>query len=133
MTRQIACPVALHPDGAPQRIPMFENPQAGLQLVTGAIRVGERPEAAAARALYESSGLETRTALYLGASDQIMVGTEWHFALCRVAPPVRQRWQHHSVTDGGHPLRFEWQDLSAPDPVLDAAFVAALRWIRAEV
>ncbi|MEP4196610.1 MAG: NUDIX domain-containing protein [Aliishimia sp.] len=128
--RQIACPIALHPDGAPHRIPMFRHPLAGLQFVKGGIRDGERPEAAAARELFEESGLETRNALYLGRSDLIMADTIWHFSLCRLAPPVRPRWQHLCHDDGGHVFQFEWHDLDAPEPVMDEIFLNARKWIK---
>ena len=95
-----ACPVVLHPDGAPPRIPVFRHPQAGLQLVKGGIREGESPEAAAARELFEESGLETRSTLLLGTSDSIGADETWHFSLCRIAPPVRARWAHLCRDDG---------------------------------
>lgn len=131
MMRQVACPVALHPDGAPLRVPIFHHSVAGLQLVKGGLRPQERPEAAAARELFEESGLETRAALYLGHSTDIAPDSDWHFALCRVAAPVRAQWQHLCADDGGHVFRFEWLDLTAEVPQMDPIFQRAAAWITA--
>lgn len=129
--REVACPVALHLDGVPRRIAAFEHPQAGLQLVKGGIRPGERPEQAAARELIEESGLETRAAIYLGESVEIDADARWHFSLCRLAGPLRDHWQHHCADDGGHLFRFFWLELDAPLPTGFAPpFLRALNWIR---
>ena len=130
MTRAVVCPVALHPDGAPLRIPIFEHPLAGFQLVKGGLRIGERTEAGAARELFEESGLETRSALYLGESDAIQEGASWHFSLCRLAPPVREQWQHFCKDDGGHLFKFSWIELNTSNQ-LNPPFSDALAWIRA--
>ena len=129
--RQVACPIALHPDGGLRRIAAFEHPRAGLQLVKGGVRAGEAPAAAAARELFEEAGLETRAALLLGQSGDIADGACWHFALCRVVPPVRDRWQHLCADDGGHLFRFFWLPLdeTAPDG-FDPVYLRALDWIR---
>lgn len=132
--REVACPVALHLDGVPRRIAAFEHPLAGLQLVKGGIRPGERPEQAAARELFEESGLETRAAIFLGDSTGIDAGTRWHFSLCRLAGPLRDRWQHLCADDGGHLFRFFWLDLDAPLPKGFAPpFQRAFDWIRASL
>ena len=127
-----ACPVALHPDGAPLRIPVFEHPQAGLQLVKGTIEPGEDPTRAAARELFEESGLETRAAIPMGTA-QINDQT-WHFALCRLAPPVRDRWKHFCKDDAkngeGHLFKFHWHDINAPLP---QPYQQALDWIRSQL
>ena len=129
--RQVACPVALHPDGAPLRLPVFAHPLAGLQLVKGGIRAGEHPPAAAARELFEESGLETRAAIAIGQADDIQDGAVWQFSLCRIAPPVRTQWAHLCADDGGHLLRFHWHALDAADPAeMDPMFCRALAWIR---
>lgn len=128
--RAVACPIALHPDGAPRRIPVFQHPTAGLQLVKGSIRTGERHEAAATRELYEGSGLETRNALYLGSSQNIQRDTEWHFTLCRIVPPVREEWAHHCTDDGGHLFKFHWISLDSPTPEMHPIFQDAIAWIR---
>lgn len=129
--REVACPVALHLDGVPRRIAGFEHPQAGLQLVKGGIKPGERPEQAAARELYEESGLETRAAIHLGQSTEIAADSRWHFSLCRLAGPLREQWQHRCADDGGHLFRFFWIDLDAPLPKGFATpFQRAFDWIR---
>jgi len=132
--RSIACPVALHPDGFPARIPVFEHPQAGFQLIKGGVTPSERPEAAAARELFEESGLETRAAVSIGHSDSIQENARWHFSLCRVAPPVRPQWQHLCCDDGGHLFKFQWLALTAPPPEpFDPIFQRALDWMRAQL
>ncbi len=132
--RQVACPIALHPDGVVRRVAAFEHPQAGLQLVKGGVQEGEAPAAAAARELYEEAGLETRAALLLGRSEDIAPDEVWHFALCRIVPPVRERWQHLCADDGGHLFRFFWLPLDAPAPAgFEARYLRALDWIRAEM
>ena len=129
--RQVACPIALHPDGAPRRLAVFEHPRAGWQLVKGGLNHGEAPAAGAARELFEESGLETRAAITIGQSDSIEHGANWHFALCRIAPPVRDRWQHLCTDDGGHVFTFEWMALDTdPAHPFDPVFLRALDWIR---
>lgn len=131
MTRQVACPIALHPDGAPVRLPVFRHPQAGYQLVKGGIRPGETPQAAAARELFEESGLETKNALYLGQSDTIEDAAVWHFSLCRVVPPVRSQWAHLCADDGGQRFEFHWHEVSTDVPApCHTTFQNALAWIR---
>lgn len=132
--RQLACPIALHPDGAPLRLAVFEHPTDGWQLVKGDLRKGEPSANAAARELFEESGLETRAAIAIGQSDAIQEGANWHFALCRIALPVRNKWQHYCADDGGHLFRFEWMDLQgAPDQDFHPIFMRALNWIKAEL
>ncbi|MEO0632570.1 MAG: NUDIX domain-containing protein [Pseudomonadota bacterium] len=129
--RQVACPVVLHPDGAPARIAAFQHPQAGLQLVKGGLREGERAEQGAARELFEESGLETRSAILLGVSEDIVPSEQWHFALCRIKPPVRSQWQHFCADDGGHVFHFFWVDLTdAPGTACDARYARAVDWVR---
>lgn len=129
--RQVACPVALHPDGTPRRIAIFEHPLAGLQLPKGGIKTGEHPSPAAARELFEESGLETTSAILMGDSTDIHEGEHWHFALCRIKPPVRDHWQHFCADDGGHLLKFRWMplDLVPPDG-FHPKFMRALDWIK---
>ncbi|MEM7472350.1 MAG: NUDIX domain-containing protein [Pseudomonadota bacterium] len=124
-----ACPVALHPDGAPLRIAAFVHPLAGLQIVKGTVEPGEHPASAAARELFEESGLETKSAIAIGDSLDIAPGQHWHFALCRVAPPVRDPWQHHCEDDGGDLFEFFWHPLGGPKDAFAEPFQNALAWI----
>ncbi|MEM6595498.1 MAG: DNA mismatch repair protein MutT [Pseudomonadota bacterium] len=128
-----ACPIGLHPDGAPLRVAAFVHPKAGLKLVEGPIEPGELPARAAARALFEGSGLETKSAIIIGESLDIARDQHWHFALCRVAPPVRDRWQHFCKDDGGRLFKFFWQDLNASRDGFDEPFRNALDWITKEL
>ena len=125
-----ACPIALHPDGTPLRLAAFTHPQAGLQLVKGTIEPGENPAKTAARELFEESGLETKSAIFIGDSTDIAPDQHWHFALCRVAPPVRDKWQHVCADDGGHLFKFHWHDLDAPAQGLARPYQNALDWIK---
>ena len=109
--RLVACPVALHPDGAPRRLAIATKPQLAL-------------------VLYAIGGLETRAALLLGTSDDIVAGERWHFALCRTVPPVRAHWQN--AGPDGTLQRFGWLALddALPDG-LTTPHDRALDWIRA--
>lgn len=125
--KHFACPVALHPDGAPRRLAVATYPLTAL--VRAEVPDGIRPEAAAAHALYDISGLETRAALLLGTSDDIVAGERWHFALCRTVPPVRDRWQNAGPDGTVH--RFGWLalDVAAPEGIAQSQ-QRALDWIR---
>lgn len=126
---QKACPIALHPDGAPLRMAAFDHPLAGRQLVKGTVETGENPAKAAARELFEESGLETKSAILIGDSADIVQGQLWHFALCRVAPPVREAWQHFCDDDGGHLFRFFWHPIDAAPTGFATPYQTALGWI----
>ncbi len=107
-----ACAVALHPDGTPPRVIAFDHPSAGTQLVKGSIRAGEPPLKAAARELWEETGLSVRSGLSLGQSGAIVPDETWHFALLRVVPPVLERWSHATVDDHDHMFACFWQPLA---------------------
>ena len=135
MTTHIVCPIALHPSGAPlrmpARVPLGDAADGAFELVTCTIDASIADTSGhAARALYDLTGLETRSALTLGASDDIAPDQLWHFALCRLAPPVREAWQHLDRENGGQLRRFAWVSLDS-----DAAFcdthARAFDWIRA--
>ena len=132
--RQVACPVALHPDGALRQIAVFKHPQAGMQLVKGGIKPGEPQMAAASRELYEESGLETRATLLIGSASDIHPDEVWHFTLCRVVPPIREQWQHYCADDGGHLFHFLWMALDTPaQSGFDPRYLRALDWLRANL
>ncbi|MEM1302365.1 MAG: DNA mismatch repair protein MutT, partial [Pseudomonadota bacterium] len=85
--------------------------------------------------LFEETGLETLSAIPLGASTSIVAGQTWHFALCRIKPPVRDRWRHLCSDDGGHVFECFWHPI-LPGPnaaLLPDPFDAALAWIRQEL
>lgn len=128
MIRHVACPVALHPDGAPLRLPVFEHPDTSLHLIKGDLKVGEIENHAAARVLFDTTGLETRSALTLGTSDTIEQNTVWHFSLCRITPATRDAWQHYSKSDALL-LKFKWIALTE-EIALNPPHLAALTWIR---
>ena len=125
-----ACPVVLHPDGAPLRHLLLHHPVAGIQLVKGTVKPHEDPTRAAMRELFEESGLETIAASLLGSSDTIHLQERWHFTLCRIKPPVRDRWRHLCPDDGGHLFHFSWHVLTDPHPEMDPRFLNALTWIQ---
>jgi len=131
--RQIACPVALHPDGGIRRIACFSPAHAGLELVTTALPDGAPPATLAAKTLYDQSGLETTAAIAIGQSPDIQEGAVWHFSLCRIKPPVRAQWQHFYDANAQR-LHFHWMalDAAAPDQ-LAPPHLRALDWIRATV
>ncbi|MEL7416403.1 MAG: NUDIX domain-containing protein, partial [Pseudomonadota bacterium] len=108
------------------RILAVTHPLAGAQIVKGTIREGEHPTRAAARELWEESGLTAISALELAQRDDICEGERWHFILTRVRGPVPERFQHFCRDDGGHLFKFWWHDLSDTcpfEPPFDAAIV----------
>ncbi|ASM73477.1 MULTISPECIES: hypothetical protein [Roseobacteraceae] len=125
--KSVVCPVALHPDGAPRRLAIATHPQ--IALVHSTLPQAARPENAAAQALFAVGGLETRAALLLGTSDNIVKAERWHFALCRTVPPVRDLWQN--ADPDGELRRFGWLALdgTAPDDIAQV-YQRALDWIR---
>lgn len=127
-----ACAVALHPDGAPARIVAFEHPIAGHQLVKGTIEPGEPPLKAAARELWEETGVSVRSGLMLGQSTEIAKGETWHFALLRPSPNVLTTWRHQTVDDHGHVFACYWQPLEGPHP-FRGDFDRAFGFIKAQL
>ncbi|MEO0664785.1 MAG: NUDIX domain-containing protein [Pseudomonadota bacterium] len=109
-------PIVLHPGGAPLRILAFTHPVTGAQIVKGTIEAGEHPTRAAARELWEESGLQAISALELAVREDIWPGEQWHFILTRVRPPVPEAFQHFCKDDGGHLFRFWWHDLADDGP-----------------
>ncbi|WP_299025378.1 hypothetical protein [uncultured Sulfitobacter sp.] len=127
--RLVACPVALHPDGGIRRIAICQHPTQGLQLLSAPSDTEQAATATAARHLYAVSGLETRAALPIGTSPDIQPDAHWHFALCRIVPPVRDRWQH-LCAHSSQLLQFSWISLDAAVDGLDAKDARALDWIK---
>lgn len=126
-----ACPVALHPDGSTRRIAFCQHPQNAL--IAGDLGVEERADAIAARLLFAQCGLETRAALSIGTLNNAERDIEWHFALCRIVPPVREQWQHLHAADTAL-LKFIWLPLDTPFPeVISNADVQALNWIKSNL
>lgn len=91
---QLACAIALHPDGAPLRLALGEG-----QTVPPMAEFSHDAAPFAARHLYNTLGLETRNAITIGMSAQIAKASSVHFVLCRIAPPVRAQWKHQQ-SDG---------------------------------
>lgn len=130
MTQKVV-PLVLHPGGAPMRVLAFDHPITGAQIVKGTIEPGEHPTRAAARELFEESGLQAISALELAVRDDIWPGERWHFVLTRVRGRLGERFQHFCADDGGHLFKFWWHDLSEAGPfeppfdqVLDAVRAA---------
>ena len=124
-----ACPIVLHPDGAPLRALYFQHPNAGAQVVKGGLKPGEDPLNAAARELFEETGLRARAGIPLGHSDSIADGERWHFALLRVRAPVRKTWRHKTLDDYGHIYTCYWLALDGPHP-FHGRFARAWTFIR---
>ena len=123
-----ACPVVLHPDGAPLRHLVVHHPSAGAGLVTGTPRPGEDPTRAAVRVLWNEAGVQAGSALPMGSSENIRPGEVWHFSLIRPAIVLRERWQHLS-TDRDSRRAFSWLALSDRPSDMDPCDERALDWI----
>jgi len=127
----VACPVALHPDGAPRRIAMYLDAGSLLHAVREPLTPNALPQAIAARTLYDQSGLETRAALPFGTSDSIEQNILWHFTLCRIVPPVRNHWKH-PAPDGSGLLQFYWICIDGPAPYpVSGSTRNVLAWLQA--
>lgn len=92
--KQLACAIALHPDGAPLRLALADG-----QTLPPMAEFTDTAAPLAARHLYNTLGLETRNAITIGSSTQDATASEVHFVLCRIAPPVRAQWKHQQ-SDG---------------------------------
>lgn len=87
--KHLACPIALHPDGAPVRMAFICG-----QTVPTLADFDHDAAPAAARHLFATMGLETRSAITIGMSTEVTKSCAVHFVLCRVAHPVRLQWKH---------------------------------------
>jgi len=123
------CPVALHPDGAPLRLPAVTQADGSQALVHCPENPALPRAQTAANALYHQTGLETRNALFIGRDEgQIEQGALWHFYLCRLALPVRDRWQHLAPDQTLN--RLGWLELSQPHSALKGVDPLLCDWIR---
>lgn len=87
--KQLACAVALHPDGAPLRLALADG-----QTLPPMAEFTEAAAPFAARHLLNTLGLETRNAIIIGTSEEVAQDSMVHFVLCRTVPPVRPQWKH---------------------------------------
>ena len=126
----IACPVALHPDGVTRRIAVYQNPEGAMHLVKTTTLKATEATRAAAQSLYTVSTLETRAALPIGISSNINADELWHFALCRIVPPIREQWKH-ICPDTSALLQFTWMPLDAALDDFSERDKRALDWIKA--
>lgn len=109
-----ACPVVTRPGvGAPEVL-AFVHPLAGRQFVKGSVELGEPPQLAAARELFEESGLVVPEPMnFLGAQE---IGDDrilWHIFHHRW-PGLPERWDHWTEDDNGHTFSFFWHSVKAP-------------------
>jgi hypothetical protein len=118
--KQIACPIALHPDGTPLRLALAID-----QTLPPMIEFQNDAAPAAARHLFETLGLETRSAVTIGMSTEIAKACAVHFVLCRIAPPVRDQWKH--LRPDGITITANWVNFEA------LPSNAAFRWIVANL
>jgi len=116
--KQIVCPVALHPDGDPRRIALVQG-----QTLPPFTEFTHDAVPTAARHLFSQLGIETRSAIPIGMSTDIMKGCAVHFILCRVAPPVRPLWKHQQPN--GTLVTGHWVDFDTLPPN------GLTRWIKA--
>lgn len=130
--RHMLCPVALHPDGAPLRLPVIVQPDGSQALVHCPETSANNRAQTAADALFIQTGLETRDALLIGHDEgTIERGALWHFCLCRVTPPVRAQWQH--LTRARILNRLSWLNLAADSAALSPTDAALCAWIKASL
>jgi len=110
----------------------FEHPLAGKQLVKGTIEAGESATDAAARELFEESGLRLENFAFIAASQGIVQGQEWVF-FHHAAKGLPERWVHHCLDDGGHDFRFFWHPIAAkPEgwhPVFETLLAKIRTWL----
>jgi 8-oxo-dGTP pyrophosphatase MutT (NUDIX family) len=106
------CPVVFR-DASMRQILAFEHPQAGVQLVKGAIGPGESVRAAALRELAEEAGIaDTGVLEDLGTWESGHRGHVWSLQLCAFPRGLPESWTHHCVDRGGRQFRFFWHDVN---------------------
>jgi hypothetical protein len=105
-----ACPVMFR-DSSMRQILAFEHPVSGLQLLKGGINRGEDARSAALRELKDDAGIaNTSIARDLGTWSAGDNGHVWSLQLCTYSPGLPETWMHR-CEDGGHDLKFFWQDM----------------------
>lgn len=122
------CPIVTRDAG--WDVLVFRHPHAGVQVVKGTMRPHETVFTAAARELYEESGLRARHMERVGERE--IAGLRWIFVLCHVAP-TPEVWDWDTLDDHGHRFAFFWHDQfdpappdCAPDVVQALGVIAAL-------
>jgi 8-oxo-dGTP pyrophosphatase MutT (NUDIX family) len=125
-----ACPVMFR-DSSMRQILAFEHPVSGLQLVKGGIQRGEDARSAALRELKEEAGIvNTSIARDLGTWNSGDNGHVWSLQLCTYSPGLPETWTHHCEDDGGHDLKFFWQDVHRVSQEWPDLYQRALATIR---
>jgi 8-oxo-dGTP pyrophosphatase MutT (NUDIX family) len=125
-----ACPVVIRDTGGKQNLLAFRHPLAGTQLVKGTVEPEETIEEAAARELFEESGLTGKAIKYLGSLHMTGADQRWHFVLCQTGQ-VSEEWTHHTSDGGGLDFAFFWHPLGeAPNQDWHPIFRRALAFIR---
>lgn len=109
-----ACPIVARLSKNCPEILAFRHPLAGKQFVKGTVEASERPIDAAARELFEESGITSTNGMRELGSTQIGApGVTWHFfgLVCYGLP---DRWLHYTTDGGGHTFDFFWHPLDKP-------------------
>lgn len=123
------CAVPLRRRDGRLEILIFDHPLAGPQLVKGHRERRERPEAGAARELWEEAGANCGRGRAIGRWR--LPGLDWHITVFD-GGRLSDSWEHDCADDGGHRFRFRWVPL---DEGLENAqhpeFGRAVAWIRA--
>ncbi|OLP58821.1 hypothetical protein BJF93_18220 [Xaviernesmea oryzae] len=108
-----ACPVVYRRRGGKIELLAFCHPLAGKQFVKGTIEPGEAPLRAAARELWEESGLTMQSdPIDLGTCRIINCNTLWHVFAWR-ADDLPEAWHHDTQDDGGQRFSFFWHPLES--------------------
>jgi 8-oxo-dGTP pyrophosphatase MutT (NUDIX family) len=106
------CPLVLNEQGNQRCLLVFRHPLAGIQLIKGTMEPGESVESAAARELWEESGVESIKQNYLGSWYPNYEDQEWHFVECKVKA-LSKSWQHFTKDGGGLTFSFFWHPVQS--------------------
>ena len=124
-----ACPIVLRNER--QEILLFTHPEAGVQLVKGTLKPGEKVEEGCVRELQEESGLQLSVASYLGASANSDAQEIWHYCLMENHSELPEKWEHFCQDNGGHLFRFFWAPISnAHEYVFHEKYLRAIDFVR---